>query len=172
MLSVKRFFLSFFAVLGLLLTAPAPVLAHDDVSSTNPVAGSSVPAPEVITLRFNAVVDPALVNLTLTNADGMSVTPGRATVDGQGGVVFSVPERLSPGLWTAVWRTVSTDSHPAAGSFAFTVVDEGQPLTTVTVPNTAPTSGSDSQTNLPLYALLTVLVVAGAGAGFLAARHR
>jgi methionine-rich copper-binding protein CopC len=117
------------------LAAAAPALAHDELVSTDPAAGSTVPAaPDEVVLTF---AEPPLtlgLGVDVTGPGG-TVSTGAPTLDGS-----TVHQQLAPGApagsYTVRWRVTADDGHPVSGSFAF-VVSSG--ATSATSAGSAPT---------------------------------
>lgn len=104
--------------------AANPAFAHDEVLGTYPESGSTVEAGAIdLNIAFGEEV------LTTQGTDGFEV----AVTDAQGatqeiGCLSPLGSNLSartaiatPGEYTVAWRSVSSDGHPAEGSYKFTV---------------------------------------------------
>jgi copper transport protein len=101
--------------------------AHADLVSTDPAGGSNLTtAPRAITLSFTEGVDVRSDGIRLLNDRGDDLEVGRPThPDGQSAVVRVTVPDLDDGLYAVVWRAVSADAHPIAGTFTFGVGTEG-----------------------------------------------
>ncbi|MHA7221738.1 copper resistance CopC family protein [Arthrobacter sp. RHLT1-20] len=104
------------AVLG----AVAPASAHDASESSSPAAGATVPTPpEKVSVTFNKAP------LALGSQILVNDAAGTNWADGGVEIVDSVASQklksgAPAGVFTVVWRVVSSDSHPIEGSFTFT----------------------------------------------------
>jgi copper transport protein len=87
--------------------------------------------PSVVHLHFNERVD-------LVGRGVRVVAPSGRRVDGPAqlfGTTVSVPVAASePGTYLVIWRVVATDTHPAQGTFTFSVGRPGRPPGGATVP--------------------------------------
>ncbi|GAA2951236.1 copper resistance CopC family protein [Glutamicibacter bergerei] len=116
--------------------------AHDELVSSNPVAGSTMTkSPEKIELNFSGVLQQLAGAETsvvaLSTEDGTKLA---SEVTTKGKNVTVVPEKkLDSGTYKLVYRVVSSDGHPIEASFNFTVK----------LPVAASATPSDSVTNAP-----------------------
>ncbi|HJQ94068.1 MAG TPA: copper resistance protein CopC [Candidatus Thermoplasmatota archaeon] len=125
------------ACLAVLLVA-VPVTAHSDLDSSDPSAGSQLPAaPGWVVLRFSGPIEPAGSTVTVTDTAGGRVDADdlRTTDAGRASPVLNISLRpdLPDGGYVVRWRILSDDGHPNSGEFAFAVGNE-------TVPETATSS--------------------------------
>ncbi len=103
-----------------LLGAIAPASAHDAAESSSPAAGATVPTPpEKVSVTFSK--NP----LALGSQIAVNDRAGNNWAEGSVEIVDNVAsQRLRSGapagVFTVVWRVVSSDSHPIEGSFTFT----------------------------------------------------
>ncbi|HEY3089060.1 MAG TPA: copper resistance protein CopC [Jatrophihabitantaceae bacterium] len=117
--------LAVFAVaLPLALTARAD--AHAVLESSSPAAGEVVPAgraTSVVELRFDEPVEVSLGSMRVLAATGRRVDLGRVYHAGGAASRAAVGLRsgLPEGSYLVLWRVVSADSHPVAGSFTFSL---------------------------------------------------
>ncbi|HVV74835.1 MAG TPA: copper resistance protein CopC [Mycobacteriales bacterium] len=112
------------SMVGLLITAAAPALAHAELEGTTPVAESVLHAsPRLITLTFDEGVFPAADAIRLYDDRLAAVAVGTTFhPHGVGKLVAApVPETLAAGTYTVVWRVTSDDGHVVAGQFVFSV---------------------------------------------------
>ena len=110
------------ALVGLPLGATA-ASAHAELVSTDPAQGAQVEqAPTAITLRFTEGVEAGERSVRLQDAVGRAVPTGtpRGVEDGRA-VTVPLPEPPGKGSYSVVWRVVSQDGHPIAGTFTFGV---------------------------------------------------
>lgn len=114
------------ALIGALLLAAlvlvgGPASAHAELVSTDPPGGSVLGrSPTSVRLRFTESVTTPTGAVTVLGPDGTALVLGR--VETRGALVeVELPAGLGPGSYLVVWRVVSDDSHPIAGSFTFAV---------------------------------------------------
>lgn len=171
------------------LLAASPANAHDALVSSDPAADATVDVlPEKLTLAFSAeLLSGGGNDVVVTDAEGTALDDGDAVVDGTQLVQALLPE-AAPGAVTVVWRAVSSDGHPIAGEYVFTVAapsptssDEPapEPTATRTAPvetvtaNPAPASGTGASDPLPwVLGALAILVLAAIVVALLVARAR
>ncbi len=110
------------AALGIAVAAaPVAALAHARLVASTPAAGTTVAAPERISLTFSERVVPAFSGFDLVDAAGREVAV-RATVSEDGKTLSARLARpLAAGAWTVNWRIASGDGHRMTGSYGFTV---------------------------------------------------
>ena len=111
------------AILAMALATAPSALAHAQVSSTLPKAGSVVRSwPERIWVEF----DGNLINLagknvnllTVKDASGKNLKLSNVTSSGARLSAISVkPTKF--GMVQVSWRVVSEDGHPVSGSYSF-----------------------------------------------------
>ncbi|HEV7815034.1 MAG TPA: copper homeostasis periplasmic binding protein CopC [Janthinobacterium sp.] len=97
--------------------------AHAKLTSSNPEAGATLAAaPKEIALTFNEKIEAAFSSITLADAEGKAVAPGKAKVDAANPAILrlEVPA-LSAGAYTVSWVAVGHDGHRRTGDFKFTV---------------------------------------------------
>jgi copper resistance protein C len=129
------------ALAALLLTA-APASAHDKLESTTPKQGSSVATPPAqITLTFNQPAFKIGSRIRVVGPAG-DVAAGEPAFRER-----TVRQALRPdapaGAYTVEWQVTSTDGHPIAGTWEFTVRQAGTAATTpagATTPAADPTA--------------------------------
>ena len=102
--------------------AAVPLLTHASVAATQPAQGSQVSvAPTSVSMRFSEAVGFDSGSLAVVGPGGERVDLGRAAH--HGGDDHTVLVRLRPltmkGSYLVIWRVVSADSHPGAGTFTF-----------------------------------------------------
>jgi methionine-rich copper-binding protein CopC len=105
----------------LLLTVSASVAhAHASLAHASPSVSSTVSAaPQEVMLTFTDKLEPAFSNLTVTDANGINVSQGKAQVSDNTMRLSLKP--LDAGIYKVNWRAVSTDTHKTEGSFTFRV---------------------------------------------------
>lgn len=111
------------------LLSCAPALAHANLVSSSPPAGSETPAPPGrVELRFNEPVNAEFDPLVVRDSDGKRVDEGDARVDPQDArVVLATLEELSAGSYTVEWRVTSIDGHVVEGRYGFAVTGADGP---------------------------------------------
>lgn len=125
---------------GLLLASTAPAAAHDNLISSTPEAGSTVGvSPTEISLTFSGELLTATssVVIEVTSPDGQNVAEGEPLVDGTT-VTQALAATQSAGVFTVLWRVVSSDGHPISDQYTYTVE-------AVTIPTSTPTPGATSE---------------------------
>ncbi|MGV9214191.1 copper resistance CopC family protein [Micromonospora sp. RB23] len=155
------------SVVVAILVPASPAWAHNTLRSAAPVQESTVSsAPTEIVLEFAQQLDPAFATIVLTDAARRKVPTGDAVVSGAKGSI-QVTEPLPNGTYTVAYRVVSTDGHPAQGSYPFTVSDpDSSTAPIVGTPGDAASAQDERGSGagvLVAGAALAVLVVAGAG---------
>lgn len=125
---------------GLLLASAAPAAAHDNLISSTPEAGSTVDvSPAEISLTFSGelLTATSAVVIEVTSPDGQNVAEGEPAVDGTT-VTQTLAASQSAGVFTVLWRVVSSDGHPISDQYTYTVE-------AVTTPTSSPTPGETSE---------------------------
>lgn len=109
----------------LLLAAPLPASAHEELVDQTPAANSVVEAGRVkISLEFSndlLVLSGSGAEILVTGVDGELLNKGCALVDKRNAVLEI--ELDQPGEYQVAWRVVSADGHPISDSFGFTLVN-------------------------------------------------
>jgi methionine-rich copper-binding protein CopC len=123
--------------LFLLLMAAVPAVAHSELVSSSPAAGSTVTsaAGMSIVLSFSEALK------TGSKADVVGpggATAGTATIDPSDNtkLTWSSSTALAPGSWTIRWTSIATDGDVLRGTipFAVTAATPAPSLATSTVP--------------------------------------
>ncbi|MBS45717.1 MAG: copper resistance protein CopC [Nocardioides sp.] len=123
----------------LLLAVPAPAAAHASLLGSDPADGTVLPvAPEQVTFSFNEPVSVLPDGVQVFDARGVPVESA-ATARGAE-LVVDLPGEVPEGTLVVVWRIVSEDTHPVAGSLSFSV---GAPSAEVQVPPVAVETSTD-----------------------------
>ena len=102
----------------------SPASAHATLESTSPEQGSEVQSsPAGVSLRFSEPVGIGPRAIQVLDAGGRRVDDGSPShpAGRQDAVQVGLREQLPRGSYTVVWRVVSADSHPIAGTFSFGV---------------------------------------------------
>ncbi|MEV0941148.1 copper resistance protein CopC [Micromonospora wenchangensis] len=108
------------ALLSVPLTPATPAAAHAALVATSPVRDAVIGSPpgEVV-LVFSESVSPVVGRVQVLGPDGRRVTAGEPVADG---ATLRIPVRVPDrplGTYLVSYRVISADSHPVAGSFAY-----------------------------------------------------
>ena len=147
--------------------------AHAELRSLTPANGATLTVPPTeLVLAFNEDINPAFVQVTLTQAGApVALAPPSVSL---GTVTVPVPAgpEVGAGAYRIAYRVVSADGHPVSGASEFSVTAAPIAAATPTaVPATTPAApatpvaaaGAGSSSGTPLLAVTgLVLVVAGA----------
>jgi copper transport protein len=121
------------AVLG----SAAPAAAHASLVSTDPVDGTVLArSPGQATLTFDERVSLPPEGVQAFDADGKPISVSASASDTL--VTVDLPDQLADGTYVVVWRVVSADGHPVAGSLTFSV---GKPSIRVASPKLPEAAG-------------------------------
>jgi copper resistance protein C len=103
--------------------ASSAAFAHAQLQKATPAVGGTVASASEIRLEFSEGVEPRFSGVTLTAADGATVSLGAARVEPGHQEVLIVPvvKPLPPGAYTVHWHAVSVDTHHTQGDFQFSV---------------------------------------------------
>jgi len=108
----------------------APAVAHATLLSSDPAEGEVLAStPDTVTFTFDEPVSLAADAVQVFDAVGEpveSVASSRDVV-----VTTDLPDELPDGTYVVVWRAVSADGHPIAGSLSFSI---GAPSLEVAAP--------------------------------------
>lgn len=113
------------AALVMTFAVVTPASAHSDAFLSTPADDATVSTP-VTELQFTfveAVEQSFSPEVVLTSDTGIDVPLGAPTFDASGATMtVPIPSGALPnGSYTAVFRIVSADGHPASGELVFTV---------------------------------------------------
>ncbi|MBN8590653.1 MAG: copper chaperone PCu(A)C [Anaerolineae bacterium] len=99
------------------------VQAHSNLASADPPPNASLDAsPSLISLTFTEPLEPEFSRFTLRDENGQTIDTPESVVSPENPLVMTMqPGVLPNGLYTVVWRVLSTDGHSTQGSFAFGV---------------------------------------------------
>jgi methionine-rich copper-binding protein CopC len=110
------------AVFGTAITFAGLAFAHVFPQKQEPGAGTTVVAPQAVTITFDGPLEPAFSTLTVTDASGKQVNTAKAHVDPQRPTVISVAlPALATGRYTVHWAAVASDGHRTHGDYRFDV---------------------------------------------------
>ncbi|MEK6275412.1 MAG: copper resistance protein CopC [Actinomycetota bacterium] len=108
-------------VLVALVGAPS-AFAHAILQESTPGNGAIVRrSPPAVTLRFNEGVETAFGSIRVYDCAGARVDSGKVTRPNDRSVAIRLDRRLPQGTYTVTWRVISSDAHPVAGAFVFSV---------------------------------------------------
>ncbi|QUH03451.1 copper resistance protein CopC [Saccharopolyspora erythraea] len=126
-----------FSALGLMVLLPLPAAAHTALLESSPADGATLQqAPAEAWLRLSDPIDPNLVTVTLTGADGRQLPLPPPTA--RDTTLTQPLPHLDNGRYALAYRIVSADGHPVTGAITFTL-DAPLPNTTPTpMPTSAP----------------------------------
>jgi copper transport protein len=127
------------AFVALVLGAAAPAWAHAQLVGSDPRPGSVLPTqPRQVTLTFGEAVDGSSGGVQVYDDHLRRLPTGAVGVDGtRRQVRVTLPPDLAVGTYTVSWQVTSADTHPASGSFQFSLGAPSQ------VSGTAPNSRPD-----------------------------
>ena len=111
-------------VLGSVLLS-SPVLAHDELVSTSPLAGSTVEAG-AIPIRLTFGEAPMKMHFGQGNLIAVARMDtleqlGPACANVEDNMIYTTVNLATPGEYKVLWRVVSEDGHVNTGDFVFTV---------------------------------------------------
>ena len=97
--------------------------AHAFLDHAEPrVGGVLAHSPGELKLWFTQDLEPAFSVVRVQNAHGNEVDKKDSHLDSSDKSLLSVSlPRLPPGVYTVIWRVISTDTHATQGRFKFTV---------------------------------------------------
>jgi copper resistance protein C len=117
------------AAAGIVVLASAVIVVGGSAAHAHTTLVSSTPAdsaqldtpPAIVELVFSEPVDPRLVTVVVSNADGAQWQDG-APVVSEAVVSQAVRPLVDAGDYTVAYRVVSSDGHPVTGELRFSVV--------------------------------------------------
>lgn len=146
----------------LMLALPAQALAHAQLRTADPAAGTVVAtAPAAVTLTFNEPVTPLHARWFLPDGTAMEAA---ARAEGAALIVAppaDLPSGLPQGTHALSWRVVSADGHPVGGTHVFSIGIETGPPSLAAAPPAWPA--------VMARALLTLTLAFGVGGAVWAA---
>lgn len=119
------------AALVLLATFGCALLAPSGRASAHAVQVSSRPAPneqlagspDTISIDFSEPIESSVSTIQLWDTSPQQLALGPVEFLDNKKMTVALPDRLAPGLYTVIWRNLSTvDGHTWAGSFPFIVL--------------------------------------------------
>lgn len=110
------------AIIVLFFVATNGAFAHAMLDHADPKVGSTIAsAPKTVTLWFTEQLEPAFSSIEVHNAQGATVSVGKATATGSRAQLQVPLNPLPPGTYKVLWRVMSVDTHRIQGEFTFTV---------------------------------------------------
>jgi methionine-rich copper-binding protein CopC len=106
---------------ALLLLSAAMANAHSLLLAASPASGSTVRAPERLTLRFNNRIEKRLSRIRVVAERGASHDLAVLVSAGAPDVVEANVPALAPGRYGVEWQVLSADGHLVTGRYTFHV---------------------------------------------------
>lgn len=126
---LRAFVVAGLTLLALLLGA-APASAHATLLTSDPTEGAVLPdVPDVVTFTFDEPVSLPSNGVQVFDAAGEPVEARGTSRDEV--ITTDLPDALDDGSYVVVWRAISADGHPIAGSLTFSI---GAPSPVVEAP--------------------------------------
>jgi copper transport protein len=120
---------------ALTLSTYAVALAHAMLLSSEPAAGSHLPAsPARLRLLFSEQVDATLGSLSIVDGSGHTDSLAVSNDPHDVHALIAPVKALRSGEYRVVWHIVSADGHPVGGSFLFSVGAGGAAPPEPTIP--------------------------------------
>jgi copper transport protein len=117
--TVLLLFAAFAASSAAYLALSAPALAHAQLRSAEPPAGTVLDGPpEDVRLTFNEPIGPLQARWFLPGASEAVDVEARAS---DATLIVTPPDTLSEGTHVLSWRVVSADGHPVGGTHVFSI---------------------------------------------------
>jgi methionine-rich copper-binding protein CopC len=116
----RRATLAIAVLIGLFALVAGVAYAHLKTTKTLPADGSTVAEVPEVRVWFNQEPDAALSRLTLEGPGG-EIALGDVETRGEKDLAATVTGELTPGDYTATWRTAGDDGHVMEGTWSFTV---------------------------------------------------
>ena len=104
-----------------LLTVPALVLGHVELTNSSPTAGDNLDtAPSEVSVTFDDELDPDQSSFMVTDAHGHEVGNGEVDLTVADRNVMNGTVTISvPGVYTVRYTVAGVDGHVLEGSFSF-----------------------------------------------------
>jgi methionine-rich copper-binding protein CopC len=111
------------SVAALLIAGCQLAHAHAFPTHQAPSAGATATTSQKdVTIDFDDALEPAFSSIAVTDAQGKSVTSGKAVVDPSNTKHMSVAlNPLTPGDYSVAWVAVADDGHRTQGHYTFKV---------------------------------------------------
>jgi copper transport protein len=117
-----------FAAACLFLFLPAAALGHASLVDSSPSRGAELEtSPKQVVFEFSEPVEASFGALKVFDPSGKEVDTGQPFQPGgnENKLAAAITPKLEDGLYTAVYRVISADSHPVAGGIVFSVGEAG-----------------------------------------------
>ncbi|MBI4570843.1 MAG: copper resistance protein CopC/CopD, partial [Chloroflexi bacterium] len=111
--------------MGCALLAPSgPASAHAVQVSSRPAPNEQLAgSPDTISIDFSEPIEGSVSTIQLWDTSPQQLALGPVEFPDDKTMTVAVPDGLAPGLYTVIWRNLSTvDGHTWAGSFPFIVL--------------------------------------------------
>jgi methionine-rich copper-binding protein CopC len=98
-------------------------LAHTQLKSADPAAGTATVSPKQIRITFDEAVIPQFSGVELRDRAGKLIATGKSETDPSDKriLVLPVKEPLAPGDYKVEWHAVAEDTHRVKGGYLFSV---------------------------------------------------
>jgi copper transport protein len=107
---------------ALVASARGVAYAHAMLLSSSPAAGSTqATAPTRVWLLFSEEIEPGLARVSIVDSAGHTTALKAGGDPHDVRAIVAPMTGLTTGAYRVVWRVVSADGHPVAGSFMFSV---------------------------------------------------
>jgi len=106
-----------------MLLSATGAFAHAYPQTESPAKGSTIKiAPTSLWIEFDDELEPTFTGMTVTDAMGMRMDSGSATVSATDSHHLSIGLKpLPPGTYTVTWHATDTDTHKTHGIYSFTL---------------------------------------------------
>lgn len=148
------------AILFVVGTA-GPASAHATLVGTDPAEGSVLTSvPDVVTFTFDEPVSlPGADAVQVFDATGEPVESDSSSRDEV--VTTDLPDTLDDGSYVIVWRAISADGHPIAGSLTFAVGAPSPQVAAPQVPDADPAAVRNALSVVQALSYAGLLLAAG-----------
>jgi methionine-rich copper-binding protein CopC len=144
------------AVAAVLMLAPSPASAHDDLLGSDPEDGVVLEtAPAQVELRYSAepLDEPGGTIVRVVDPEGAEVQQGEPEVVDNAVIQAIAADAAVVGTYTVTWRVVSSDGHAISGELLFSVGEESEPAD-------APSEGPIPEDGVPT-AVVALWIIGG-----------
>jgi copper resistance protein C len=110
-------------ILGIMFSiAPIAGWSHANCDHTEPRVGSTVEAPSVVRIWFDAEIEKELSKVSVKDSSGKVVDKGDSHVSTSDSKLLEVEvSDLTSGKYNVNWNVVARDGHHTEGDFSFRV---------------------------------------------------
>ena len=115
------------AALAAVSVTPGRAEAHGVQVASEPPPNAQLPdPPETIAITFSEPIERSVSTIQVWDQSGRQIAIGALFFDEPQQMGVLMPEELPPGIYTVIWRNLSTiDGHIWSGSFPITILGEG-----------------------------------------------